>query len=276
MNGRVFRIKRFSVHDGPGIRTSVFLKGCALRCVWCHSPEGLFRGIEVWHDRSLCIACGKCVESCSTKAVVLNREEKSLSIDRDLCSLKGDCVDVCPSTAMQFTGKVMASEEVVEEVEKDRVFYESSGGGITLTGGEPFFQPDFSSAILAECRKRKIHTAVETCLFGQWPNIKDIVKFTDLFIVDLKIFDSRAHKMYTGHDNRLIFENFRKLATEGKEIIVRIPLVKNITDTADNIGFITTFVKSVSAGIPIEKIEYNPLARNNYDRLEMPFRLKET
>ncbi|HLN56649.1 MAG TPA: glycyl-radical enzyme activating protein [Bacteroidales bacterium] len=275
MKGKVFRIKRFSIHDGPGIRTTVFLKGCAMRCVWCHNPEGLNEEPEVWHDKTTCIACGRCVESCSTGALTLVNEDHNVIIDRKLCKLNGDCVRICPTGAMQFTAKEMTTEEVVAEIEKDRIFYETSDGGVTLSGGEPLFQPDFSASIFKECRKKGIHTAVETCLLGYWHMIEQFIEDIDLFLVDLKIFDQENHIKFTGHTNNLILKNFKMLASTGRDIRVRIPLVKNITDTPENISAITGFVHSVNPEIPIEKIKYNPLARNNYDRLGIPFILSE-
>lgn len=275
MKGKVFRIKRFSVHDGPGIRTAVFLKGCAMRCVWCHNPEGLNEEPEVWHDKTSCIACGRCVAACTMNALNLVKEDHSVVVDRKLCKLNGDCVRACPTGAIKFTATEMTTGEVVSEIEKDRIFYETSGGGVTLSGGEPLFQADFSAAIFKECRKRKIHTAVETCLLGYWHMLEQFIEDIDLFLVDLKIFDNEKHVRFTGHPNKLILKNFRMLASTGRNIAVRIPLVKNITDTPENIEAITRFVQSIDPHIPIEKISYNPLARNNYDRLGMPFTLSE-
>lgn len=275
MRGKVFRIKRFSIHDGPGIRTTVFLKGCAMRCAWCHSPEGLKDDLEIWHDKTSCIACGRCVESCTNGALTLVKDDHNVKIDRKLCKVKGDCVSNCPAGAMQFTAKEMTTEEVVAEIEKDRIFYETSDGGVTLSGGEPLFQPDFSASIFKECRKRGIHTAVETCLFGPSCVLDKFIEDIDLFIVDLKILDQEKHFKFTGHENKLILDNFKILALTGKEMRVRIPLVKNITDNPENINAITGFVHSVNTEIPIEKIKYNPLARNNYERLGMPFTLSE-
>ena len=155
MEGRIFKIKRFSVHDGPGIRTSVFLKGCPLNCLWCHSPEGIGSEISLWHDNSLCIACGECVKVCRNKALKLVDDPDShIIIDRNLCTLNGDCMKTCPTGALQFTGSVMTVSEVMEEIEKDILYYRQSGGGVTLTGGEPLYQPDFSMGILEECRKK--------------------------------------------------------------------------------------------------------------------------
>jgi pyruvate formate lyase activating enzyme len=272
--GIISKIKRFSVHDGPGIRTSVFLKGCPLNCIWCHNPEGIDSGITVWHDRNLCIGCNQCVEGCPESALKLKVSERpQILIDRNLCKLNGKCVKNCPTGAISFTGYKISSDEVIREIEKDILFYETSGGGVTLTGGEPLYQPDFSIEILKACRKRKIHTAIETSLHCERTSIDYIMDFTDLFIADLKLADPALHLTFTGVTNNLILENFRYIAASGKNIIVRIPLIGNITDQEDNLSSIKEFVDKTNRNIKIEFISFNPLTRNNYDKLNIPFRL---
>jgi len=273
--GTIFKIKRFSIHDGPGIRTAVFLKGCPLQCIWCHSPEGLSTDISVWHDQSLCIFCGQCILACPEKAVELSTDPKPLiSINRNLCKNSGNCAEVCPSNAMQFTGAVKKVSEILDEIVKDRLYYDTSNGGVTLTGGEPFYQPDFSEALLKTCKDKNIHTAVETCLFCEKIVIEKIKAHIDLFIIDLKIFDSDQHKYNTGKPNEIIKDNFRYIADYGKPIIVRIPLVANISDNQDNKDYIIRFVHEIDETIPVELIGYNHLTRNNYDKLGIPFLLK--
>ena len=273
--GTIFKIKRFSIHDGPGIRTAVFLKGCPLQCIWCHSPEGLSTDISVWHDQSLCIFCGQCILACPEKAVELSTDPKPLiSINRNLCKNSGNCAEVCPSNAMQFTGAVKKVSEILDEIVKDRLYYDTSNGGVTLTGGEPFYQPDFSEALLKTCKDKNIHTAVETCLFCEKIVIEKIKAHIDLFIIDLKIFDSDQHKYNTGKPNEIIKDNFRYIADSGKPIIVRIPIVANISDNQDNKDSIIRFVHEIDETIPVELIGYNHLTRNNYDKLGIPFLLK--
>lgn len=274
-SGRIFKIKRFSVHDGPGIRTAVFLKGCPLNCIWCHSPEGISGDIAIWYYRNICIFCGSCVESCPNTALELKEEgEKLIDINRVRCKVSGYCVKVCPTGAMQFTGTESTVQDIISEVEKDMIFYESSGGGITVTGGEPLYQPEFLTGILKECKVRNIHTAIETSLYAEIEAIEQVIDLTDLFIADLKLFDPDLHIKYTGKDNERIKNNFKYIADYGKEIIVRIPLIETITDTESNLSAIQRFVKKVNDRIPIEKIKYNPLAENNYKRLGIPFLLK--
>jgi pyruvate formate lyase activating enzyme len=273
--GTIFKIKRFSVHDGPGIRTSVFLKGCPLNCVWCHSPEGIGPDISIWFNQNACIRCGRCVKACPEEALRMNNGSYPyIEIDRSKCRVTGNCVRVCPAKAMQFTGMVVSPEEVFSEIENDVVFYQSSGGGVTITGGEPLYQPGFAYEILDLCKRKQIHTAIETSLFAEKEVIKRISSVTDLVIADLKILDPVMHKLHTGESNEIIKENFAFLTGSGKSIIVRIPLVKNITDTIENRIAIQNFVSSFGKKIPIEFIDFNPLAANNYKRLEIPFPLK--
>lgn len=274
-SGIIFKIKRFSVHDGPGIRTSVFLKGCPLNCIWCHSPEGIDSEISIWYDKSLCIACGECVKACPNKALRLHNDvDPQIKTDHNLCCLSGDCVKVCPTGAIQFTGSKVGISEIMDEVEKDMLFYQKSGGGITLTGGEPLYQPEFSSSILDLCRKKSIHTAIETCLFCEGATIEKIIDYVDLFIIDMKIYDRDQHIRYTGRSNEIIKDNIRFLAQSGKEILIRVPMVDKITDNEENKTEIKNFINRIDSSIPIEYISYNPLAGNNYSRLGIPFLLK--
>ena len=273
ISGLIFKIKRFSVHDGPGIRTTVFFKGCPLNCVWCHSPEGISPDISIWHDKNSCIACGQCVEVCPSKALKLLKAdyENIIEINRELCNLTGNCVKICPAEAIRFTGSVISVSELLPEIEKDIVFYEKSGGGVTLSGGEALHQPEFAEAVLRVCKEKNIHTAIETCLFAEKEIIKSISRFTDLFIIDLKLFDPAYHRHFTGQSNEVILENFHYLASTGKEMVVRIPLVPGITDIRENLDSIEKLVSSTGRDIPIEYIDYNPLARNNYEKLNLPF-----
>jgi len=273
--GTIFKIKRFSVHDGPGIRTSVFLKGCPLNCIWCHSPEGITEDISIWYDKSLCIACGECVVACPVQALELIAGlEPYISISRSTCNTTGSCVKVCPTGAIQFTGSKTKVSQIIYEIDKDILYYNTSGGGVTLTGGEPLNQPDFSEAILKECKKRNIHTAIETSLFCDIESVKKISAYVDLFFIDMKIDDQAKHLRYTGKSNEIIKENFRFLAGTGNTIIVRIPLIPGITDTEENKNSCKNFVHSIKENIPIEYLIYNPLAGNNYKRLGIPYLLE--
>ena len=271
--GIIFNIKRFSVHDGPGIRTTIFLKGCPLSCTWCHNPEGISRDISIWYNRNTCITCGECVRVCPNKSLSLDKERFNfITIDRLLCRVTGDCVTICPTGSIDFTGRRITTGEIIEEIRKDSVFYETSGGGVTLSGGEPLFQPDFCLDILRECRRENFDTTVETCLFCDREVIESIAPYVDHFLVDLKIFDPVSHLEYTGKKNDIIFENFIFLAGMGKEVTVRIPLIEALTDSESNLENIRNFVNKINPGIPVEYLDFNPLTRSKYQKLDIPFR----
>jgi len=274
IKGTIFKIKRFAVHDGPGIRTAVFLKGCPLNCIWCHSPEGIDQNISIWYNSNTCITCGRCIESCPEDALSFSEgERKQIIINRDLCNLSGVCVTVCPTEAIQFTGEIKSTSEIISEILKDQLFYESSDGGVTLTGGEPLFQPEFTLSILKECKKLKIHTAIETSLHCEKELLMKVAEYVDLFIVDMKLADSLEHRKYTGTGNERIRENFSYIAESEKKTLVRIPLIPYVSDTDKNKRAIAEYVNSFNRAIPIEYLEYNPLAGNNYKRLNIPFAL---
>jgi pyruvate formate lyase activating enzyme len=275
IEGVIFKIKRFSLHDGPGIRTSIFLKGCPLNCIWCHSPEGISKELSVWYNINICIKCGLCVEACPEKALsLMTGEDPYITINREFCKMSGKCVKICPANATQFTGHVVNVPEILKEIEKDVTYYRASGGGITLTGGEPLFQPEFSAEILKECRKRDINTTIETSLFCEKDVLELVSDIVDLFIVDIKIFNTDQHNFYTGKHNKIIKDNFKYIAAMGKKIIVRIPIVENITDKKENLKAISDFVRKTRNDITIEEIKFNPLTTNNYMKLGIPYLLK--
>ncbi len=275
VQGVVFDIKRFAIHDGPGIRTSVFLKGCPLSCLWCQNPEGISRDPILWYVHSKCIKCGDCVGVCPQKALTADAESSHyISINRNLCNNCGECVKVCPSTALSLVGKKMGVSEVVEELLKDIAFYESSGGGITLTGGEPLGQTEFSRAILGEMKARAIHTAVETCLPATRDELESLVAFVDLFLVDLKIYDSKEHVRYTKAPNEPIKKNFEWLIKNHDNVLVRIPIIPGYTDSEENLRLIGAYVTGVDPNIPIELVNFNPLARDKYAVLSKPYPLQ--
>ena len=202
--GIIFKIQKYSIHDGPGIRTAVFLKGCPLDCWWCHNPEGKKLMPEPIYHKEKCIKCGR-------------------------------CDDICPTGARETIGREMTVGQVIKEVEKDFAFYEQSGGGVTFTGGEPFIQFDFLYALISECREKGIHTAIETCGHTSWENLREASKYTDLFLYDLKLIDGEKHRRYTGVSNKLILENLREIAAIHSNICVRIPLIPGINDDEENI-----------------------------------------
>ncbi len=274
MRGLIFNIQRFSVHDGPGIRTAVFLKGCDLRCGWCQNPEGLNAAIRLWHFEKRCVGCGECIPSCPEKALASGGPSR-IVVDQAACTLCNHCIEVCPSGALAYDGREVEAREVIAEVERDLVFYEVSGGGVTLTGGEPLRQAEFSAEILRGCRERGISTAVETALALEESAIEMVRPWVDLFLVDLKLADPEAHTSWTGFSNETIRKNFERLARQGANIQVRIPLAPDVTATPENLRSLGRYIRSVSGQIPIELVNFNPLARDKYRRMGIPYSFEE-
>jgi pyruvate formate lyase activating enzyme len=234
VTGRVFDIKRYSIHDGPGIRTTVFLKGCGLRCQWCHNPESVDPGPDLMHWPARCVRCYACLRACPLGAIT-KTADGAVAIDREKCDLCGRCAEACLYDAMQIVGREMSVEEVVAEVEKDRIFYEQSGGGVTLSGGDPVVQGGFAGAILDACRARGLPTALDTAGFSPAGPFEDLARRADLVLFDVKVVDEARHKTFTGVSNAVVLDNLRRLAAAGPEIWVRIPVVPGVNDDDDNI-----------------------------------------
>lgn len=234
MRGRIFDIKRYSIHDGPGIRTTVFLKGCGLRCQWCHNPESVDPGPDLMHWPSRCVRCDSCIQACPLGAIAKDAAG-AVAIDRAKCDLCGRCAEACLYDAMQIVGREMSVEEVLAEVEKDRIFYEQSGGGVTLSGGDPLVQPEFAAAVLDACRARGLHTALDTAGLAPGDAFERLAGRADLVLFDVKVVDEARHKAYTGAPNAAVLDNLRRLAAAGTETWVRIPVVPGINDDNDNV-----------------------------------------
>ena len=232
-NGMVFNIQRFSLHDGPGIRTTIFFKGCPLQCQWCQNPEGISVRSQLLHYPGRCLGCGACIDVCEQQTII--NERSGVRIVRQGCNLCLKCVAVCPVEAIQVAGKVVTVEELIIEVLKDRITFEESGGGVTISGGEPFMQPEFLTVLLKGLKNEGVHTAIETSGFAPWAFVEEAAKYIDLFIYDLKLIDSVKSEYYLGVQNSLILDNLKRLQQHGANLQVRMPLIPQVNDDQENI-----------------------------------------
>ena len=256
-SGMVFDIQRMCVHDGPGIRTVVFLKGCPLRCAWCHNPEGMDPRPQLLYHAAACVQCGKCAEVCP-EGVHRFDAETGHRLDRSRCRACFACVDACCTGALTRTGRDMTVAEVMAEALRDRPFYDATGGGITLSGGEPLAQPAFARALLAAARAAGVHTCVETSCAVPWAALKGVLPVTDLFLADLKETDPALHARYTGRDNRRILANLRALDRAGAALVLRCPLVPGATLRDGHLEALAAFVKSLHRPPEVHIMAYHP------------------
>jgi len=255
VQGVIFDIKKYAIHDGPGIRCTVFLKGCPLRCSWCHNPESWAPRPEPMYRPVRCVRCGRCVEVCPESAITLTEED--IITDAARCRRCGTCLTVCPANARQIVGRTVCAAEILEEIEKDLVFYDTSAGGVTFSGGEPLMQPDFLEALLIGCQHLDIHTAVDTCCYAKPGVVRQIAEYSDLFLCDIKHLDPDKHKQFTGVDNALILDNIALLASLGKTMIIRIPVVPDFNDQPSDIEQIGRYIKSLKNIQQIDLLPYN-------------------
>jgi pyruvate formate lyase activating enzyme len=264
IKGRVFNIQRYSLHDGPGIRTVVFLKGCPLNCVWCCNPESIERTPHITFNADKCLGDGRCIQVCPTGAM----DGEGYHVEK--CTFCGRCVEICPTGALELIGEEMTVEEIMKEVEKDRLFYESSGGGVTLSGGEVLAQKAFALNLLGELRKSMLHTAIETTGFGTWEQVREIADACDLVLFDLKHMDPEKHVRYTGVSNERILENGRKLARHKRDLIFRVPLIGGVNTDTDNIQKLADFI-SGSGVDEVHVLPYHRLGESKYSKLDRQY-----
>lgn len=270
--GLVYDIQRFSVHDGPGIRTTVFLKGCPLRCQWCANPESQRREIELRYVSKLCMQCGRCVKRCAQRALTLS--VGGLVIDRSRCNGCSECAKACPQGALRLVGAWYSPDEVLTEVEKDALFYRLSQGGLTLSGGEPMLQSEFSAELLRCAKERGLDTAVETSGYASWAKVMDVCQYSDLVLFDVKHLDPVRHRELTGVSNDLILENLKNLTKSGVNVIARLPLVPGRNDDPCTIRGIGDLLMTLRIR-EIHVLPYHRLGQAKYAQLGRDYLLEE-
>lgn len=270
--GLIYGIERFAIHDGPGIRTLVFMKGCPLRCLWCSSPQTQSPFPQLMYDPDLCQQCCTCQLNCPNLALTCSLDS-GVSIDQDLCTFCGECVNACPHEALKTAGRFITADELFREVSRDHSFFRRSQGGVTVGGGEPTLQYAFVAAFLQRCKSQNMHTVIETCGYCGWEQLNKILTYTDMVFMDIKHMDETVHQQITGVSNRMILENARKVAQK-RPLVIRIPVVPSCNDSEENIRETAEFAAELGGNLlRIDLLPYHQLGQGSYKRLGMEYQL---
>ncbi|MEI6061863.1 MAG: glycyl-radical enzyme activating protein [Bacteroidota bacterium] len=265
----IFDIKRYAINDGPGIRVVIFFKGCNLNCAWCHNPESISRKAEKMYSPSKCLLCGSCVEACPENAITLTAN--GILDNPDVCTLCRKCADICPTRAVEISGKSMSVHEIMEVIEKERAFFEQSGGGVTFSGGEPLLHSGILIALLNECGNRGIHRTVDTAGNINTTTMLEVARRTDLFLYDLKMMDADLHRKWTGSGNDKILHNMEMISAAGVPVIIRIPLIGGVNDTEENLDLTAKFIARLEGDKKlVHLLPYHNIAQNKYFKLGKP------
>jgi pyruvate formate lyase activating enzyme len=270
-SGMVFNISRYAIHDGPGIRTTVFLKGCPLNCWWCHNPESISPEPQLSFRPNRCIRCGACVEKCPNHALAMSDE--GLTTDPKACLLSFACAAACPADAREVVGRAMSVAEVMAEIAKDVPFYDESGGGVTFSGGEPLMQPEFLIELLDACGRLDLHRVVDTSGYAHHDTLLEVSRRTDLFLYDLKHMDSEVHRKYTGVGNELILDNLSALSSRDVDLRIRFPLIPGINDDGENVEKMAWFLRKLRRAPAVDVLPYHDVAVSKYTRFGYNYRL---
>lgn len=270
MKGYIFNIQKFCTHDGEGIRTCVFLKGCPMACKWCHNPESLDIKSTMAYFKSKCIGCGKCVSVCENKGV----EAKSFQFIKDKCVKCEKCIEICPNSAREKFGYEASVDEIMENVGRDKIFYDNSGGGVTFSGGEPTYQYDFLMALLKRAKEMDIKADIETNSFTEYEKLKNIAPYIDCFLMDIKAVDDEKHKYWTGVSNKIILDNIKKVSHELKaNILFRVPVIPNVNNSCEDLDLLADFINSLNNKHKVELMPYHDIGISKYEACGMDYEM---
>ncbi|MCL2201779.1 MAG: glycyl-radical enzyme activating protein [Oscillospiraceae bacterium] len=273
MDGFIFNIQRYSIDDGPGIRTTVFVKGCAMRCPWCSNPESISAEPQLLHRFTTCTKCGDCAPACDKGAITFTPETGPV-FDRELCDVCGKCAWECINQAIKISGESMSIEKVWKTIKKDMVYYEESGGGVTCSGGEILMQPEFVNELFKKCRENGVHTCADTAGFGSAEALDLVLEYADLVYFDIKWLDPVRHEELTGVPLEPVVRNFKTICERGIPIVVRIPLIPDFDDNSDNLAAIAKFVKENAPGADVHIMPYHRYGESKYESLGIEYPLK--